>query len=339
MTLSNRERFLRALQGETVDRISVFCADQTGTYEQMEKLQAFWPEAHQKGETMAKLAEGAYSILGFDAVRVPFCQTIEAEALGCKVKDAGKEGIPSIDVHPYHVDDEISFPEDFLQQGRVPELIKAVKILKENVGDKVAVIGGIIGPYSIATSLLGVTDFLKLSVKKPDKLIPYLDVAEQAGTELAKALIEAGADVICIEDMMASMDMISTKIYQTLVAPWQKRQIEQIAVPTILHICGKLNSVMEDIAETGVTAISVEPKVEIRDALERLEKYDRHIPIIGGVDAVTDLFSGEASDVKAVVKEAIKGGYSMIAPGCSIAPATTTSNLLAMVEAAQEDEF
>jgi [methyl-Co(III) methanol-specific corrinoid protein]:coenzyme M methyltransferase len=302
----------------------------------MEELQAFWPEAHQKSEVMAKLAEGAYSMLGFDAVRVPFCQTIEAEALGCKVKDAGKLGIPSIDIHPYHLGDDISLPEDFLKRGRIPELINAVKILKERVGDKVAVIGGVIGPYSIATSLIGVTDFLKFSIKKPDQLTPYLDVAEQAGTQLAKALIDAGADVICIEDMMASMDMISKKIYQKLVAPWQKRQIEQLSVPTILHICGKLNSVMDDIAETGVTAISVEPKVDIEDAVAILAKFDRPIPIIGGVDAVDVLFSGGVEDVKNAVIKAIDGGYGLIAPGCSIAPATPTSNLTAMIEAAIE---
>ena len=41
---------------------------------------------------MAKQALAAYTMLGFDGVRVPFCQTFEAEALGCKVKSGGTEG-------------------------------------------------------------------------------------------------------------------------------------------------------------------------------------------------------------------------------------------------------
>lgn len=60
--------------------------------------------------------------------------------------------------------------------------------------------GGIIGPYSIAASLIGITAILKASFKKPDKVKPYLDLAEQAGTVLGKAMVEVGADIICIED-------------------------------------------------------------------------------------------------------------------------------------------
>ena len=94
----------------------------TVTYDQMEKVQAFWPEGHQKGETMAKQAMAAYTVLGFDAVRVPFCQTFEAVALGCNYKPAraveGGEGIPGIEHHPiYKLDDTPVFPADFLSRG------------------------------------------------------------------------------------------------------------------------------------------------------------------------------------------------------------------------------
>jgi [methyl-Co(III) methanol-specific corrinoid protein]:coenzyme M methyltransferase len=67
----------------------------------MDKAKACWPEGHEKGETMARLALAAHNVIGFDAVRVPFCQTFEAVALGCKYKlgprIAGMEGIPGIE--------------------------------------------------------------------------------------------------------------------------------------------------------------------------------------------------------------------------------------------------
>ena len=73
------------------------------TYAQMEAVQALWPEAHENGETMAKLALATHTVLGFDAVRVPFCQTFEAHALGCKIKPGkgpgGVEGIPESIIH------------------------------------------------------------------------------------------------------------------------------------------------------------------------------------------------------------------------------------------------
>ena len=110
----------------------------------MEKVGAYWPEGHVEAETVAKQALArAYSVLGFDAVRVPYCQTFEAVALGCKRKP-GKvrdlEGVPGIDhPPPYKLDDTPEFPSDFLSRGYIPELLKAVEILKKEVGGEVPV--------------------------------------------------------------------------------------------------------------------------------------------------------------------------------------------------------
>ncbi|AEG13700.1 methyltransferase MtaA/CmuA family [Desulfofundulus kuznetsovii DSM 6115] len=331
--MTGRERVLKALAGEETDRLPVLSVNQTATYEQMEELKVYWPEANFRAQEMARLASGAYTILGFDAVRVPFCQTIEAEALGCPIKDGGRNNLPSPADYPYKPGDQPAMPGDYLQRGRIPELIEALKLLKEMVGDKALVIGGIIGPYSIAGSLIGATDLMRASFRKPHLVEPLMEVGELAGRLLARELIKAGADAICIEDMMASLDMISPKIYRELVMPWHKKLLDELQdVPTIIHICGKLDDVIEDIASLGVTAISVENKVDAPKAVEKLKKYNRHIPLIGGVDAAHTLFSGNVEKVKEEVRKAIADGYSMIAPGCSIPPATTIACLRAMVD-------
>ncbi|MGE5544290.1 MAG: MtaA/CmuA family methyltransferase [Bacillota bacterium] len=328
-----KERVLKVLKGEAADRIPVLCVNQTATYEQMEQLDAYWPEANYKAEAMAKLASGAYTILGFDAVRVPFCQTMEAEALGCTIKDGGKLNLPSPQTHPYKIDDTPVLPDDFLERGRIPELIKAIGMLKEMVGDNALVIGGIIGPYSIAGSLMGVTDILRNSFKKPQKLGPFLEVSQTAGLLLARELISAGADAICIEDMMASMDLISPKIYRDLVYPWQKKLVDSLQdIPTIMHICGKLDAIIEDIANLGVTAISVEEKVDAPAAVKKLSSYDHFISLIGGINAPSTLYSGDIDRIAEETRKAVADGYHMIAPGCSIPPATTIASLRTMVD-------
>lgn len=286
---------------------------------------------------MAKLAAAAYTVLGFDAVRVPYCQTIESEALGASVKYAGREGVPRIDVHPFHVGDSPPLPADFLSRGRIPVLLEAVRILKREVGDEVAVMGNVVGPFSIVANLIGITDALKASFKRPDELRPLLELAEQAGTALAHALVEAGADVIVVEDMMASIDVISPPIYQNLAQPYERQQLARFpAIPTIMHICGKVNPIGTLIAETGVTAISVEPSVDAPALVADLATFGRPIPLIGGVDAVVTLFTGTPEDVKADVRKALADGYALIAPGCSVPPAAGTEHLRAMVEAAAE---
>ncbi|ATW25478.1 MtaA/CmuA family methyltransferase [Candidatus Formimonas warabiya] len=335
MAMRKRERFLQALASQPVDRPAVFSACQHATYEQMEKLGVYWPEAHRNGKAMATLAEGGHTILGLDAVRVPYCQTFEVEALGGTIKDAGREGIPSVATHPYQLGEEPVFPEDFLSQGRIPQLLEAVRILKETVGEEVAVIGGIVGPYTVAVNLVGVPEMMKASFKRPDTVVPFLDLAEKAGTTLAKALIDAGADVICVEDMMASIDMLPPKIYRELAAPYEKKQFSQISVPTIIHICGRLDKVIADLAQTGCTAISVETSVNIAEAREKIAQAGLQVPLIGGVDPVRHLWNGTPVTVHEAVGKAVSDGISLISPGCAVAPSTPTENLSAMVQAAE----
>lgn len=328
-----REIFLAAVRGEKTSRPAVASVNQTATYEQMDELGVHMPEANMKGELMAKLALGAHTILGFDAVKAPFCQTIEQEALGCTINPGDKENLPSVVGHPYEKpqEQEPQFPEDFLERKRVPELIKAVKILKEEVGDSAAVIGGIIGPYSIAASLLGITNALKLVMKNPDSLIPFLEIATKAAGDLAKALINAGADVICIEDMMASVTMISPKSYKQVALPWQTELIGKIEVPTVLHICGKVDMIIPDMISTGVSGLSFEPQTDIPSAQRAVYEAGRNVGFIGGVNTMDHLYYGDPAMVRQAALDASEQGYHVIAPSCSIPPAATTEKLRAML--------
>lgn len=332
--MNAKERVMAVLNHEKPDRMPCFGANSTVTYEQMEKVQAFWPEGHQKGETMAKQAMAAYTVLGFDAVRVPFCQTFEAVALGCNYKPAkaleGGEGIPGIEHPPiYKLDDTPVFPPDFLSRGMIPELLKAVKILKKELGDEVPIVAGTIGPFTIAGSLIDTVPLLKATFKSPEKIRPFLDVGEKAGTALAKALIDAGADIISVEDMTASPELIAPKTYRDYELEYQKKQFEQIPIPKILHICGNVDSIVEWMGQTGADVLSLEPKASASLA-RRVCGPD--IVLMGGVDTATTLFMKDPETVKEGSEECIADGIQILAPGCAVAPGTPTENLLAMME-------
>lgn len=332
--MNNRERFLKALRGEETDRVSVFCANQTATYEQMKELNAYWPIANMEAKPMADLAKGAYTMLGFDAVRVPFCQTVESEALGCNLQDGGEIGVPSIGSHPYQVGDAVPSLDELVSKGRIPVVAEAVKMLKESIGNEAAVLGGIVGPFSIATNLLGLMNIMMAVVMEPEKIEPWLEVAGDAALIYGDALIKAGADGIVIEDMMSSMDMISPQIYHDQAGPHMKRLVERLGdIPTILHICGKVNPLVEDMIATGVSAFSVDAKVDVKDIKEKIAKSGRTVTVVGGIDAVETLFYGDDVEPTFVQSKAsILAGYDLLAPSCSIPPATPLNKLRAMVE-------
>jgi [methyl-Co(III) methanol-specific corrinoid protein]:coenzyme M methyltransferase len=334
--MNAKERVMAVINHQKPDRMPCFGANSTVTYDQMEKVNAYWPEGHFEGEAMAKQALAAYSVLGFDAVRVPFCQTFEATALGCKRKP-GKvrelEGFPGIEhPPPYTLDDSPQFPADFLSRGYIPELIKAVQILKKEVGDEVPIVAGIIGPFTIAGSLLDSVPLLKATFKAPHKIRPFLDVGEKAGTALAKALVDAGADIIVCEDMTASPELIAPKTYKEFELEYQRKQFEAISVPTILHICGNVDAIVEWMGQTGANILSLEPKASAKLARD---KCGPDVILMGGVDTATTLFMKDADTVKRGCEETIADGIQILAPGCAVAPSTPMENLLAMVEVAK----
>jgi len=331
--MNAKERVMAVINHQKTDRMPCFGANSTVTYAQMEEVKAFWPEGHQKGEVMAKQAMAAYTVLGFDAVRVPFSQTFEAEALGCKIKPGGTKGIPGVeDPPPYKLDDTPVFPDDFLSKGRIPELLKAVTIIKAELGDEVPIVAGIIGPFTIAGSLLDPVHLLKATLKTPEKLPAFIEMAEKAGTALAKALIDAGADIISCEDMTASPELIAPETYRDYELEYQAKQFEAIPVPKILHICGNVDAIVEWMGRTGADILSLEPKASAKLARE---KCGPDIVLMGGVDPAITLFMKDADMVKQCCEKSIRDGIQILAPGCAVAPGTSTENLLAMMEVAK----
>ncbi|MEJ2222405.1 MAG: MtaA/CmuA family methyltransferase [Desulfobacterales bacterium] len=334
--MNARERIMAVLNHEEADRMPCFGANSTVTYEQMEKVGAFWPEGHVKAEAMAKQALAAHTVLGFDAVRVPFSQTFEAEALGCTLKSGtgpdGQEGIPGIDhPPPYDLDDTPQFPDNFLDRGSIPELLEAVRILKAQLKGEVPIVAGIIGPFTIAGALLDIVPMLKATIRAPEKIKPFLEVAEKAGTMLASALVDAGADMIACEDMTASPLLIQAKTYRDLELPYQQKQFAAIAVPKILHICGNVDSIVAYMGQTGAEILSLEPKASAQLARE---VCGPEIILMGGADVAEVLYLKDPETVRRECRKCIDDGIQILAPGCAVAPGTPTDNILAMVETA-----
>jgi len=148
----------------------------------------------------------------------------------------------------------------------------------------------------------------------------------------ARALIEAGADIISCEDMTASPELIAPKTYREFELKYQRRQFEAIPVPKILHICGNVDAIVEWMGQTGANILSLEPKASAKLARK---KCGSDIILMGGMDTATTLYMKDPDTVKQGCEEAIDDGIQILAPGCAVAPGTPTENLLAMVEVAK----
>lgn len=323
-----KKRVLSAIAGGRVDRVPATSVSQTGTYEQMEKIGVWWPEAHLNGEDMARLAMAAYELTGLETAKVPFGQAVEAEAMGCKLRF--EKDIPAV-IEPALKDlSDLRVPEDFLSLGRIPVVVKAVGLLKDRVGDSLPVMASIVGPFSLAGMLINMTAFFLLLIKDINPVKGALNDLIELSIGYADSLREAGADVIVIEDMMAAQ--VSPPLCGELILPAWKELRARTEGLTVLHVCGNATRHLEMMVESGADAISVEEKTSLEAAVKAASG---RAAVIGNVDPVKTLLMGEPTDVEREAEAAIRGGVDLLAPGCSLAPGTPLKNVRAMVKAAE----
>jgi [methyl-Co(III) methanol-specific corrinoid protein]:coenzyme M methyltransferase len=331
-----KTRLLNALEGKPVDKIPVCSVTQTGIVELMDKVGAPWPEAHSDPELMAKLAIANHELSGLEAVRIPYCLTVLVEAMGCEINMGTKNRQPSVTGHPYPNGLEgASIPEDLLQKGRIPVVFEAIKIIREKVGPDVPIIGGMEGPITVASDLVSVKSFMKWSIKKTDLFEQALDMATDAAIMYANAMAKAGADVISVADPVASPDLLSPDTFKKYLQPRLQKFSANVDSVTVLHICGKVNPILDYMADCGFEGLSVEEKVgSPKKAKEIIGNRAR---FIGNISSPFTLLPGPIEKIKTEAKQALTEGVDVLAPGCGIAPMTPLENIKAMVAA--RDEF
>lgn len=333
--MNMKERFLKALKGEEVDKVPVVSVTQTAIVEMMDKTGAEWPEAHSDAQKMADLALATYTECGLEGVRAPYCLTVLAEAMGCEVNMGTKNRQPSVTDHPYPKGvDNLEMPENLLEQGRIPAVMEALGILKEKTGGEVPIIAGMEGPITLASDLASVKKFMKWSIKKPEDFQTILDFACDACIEYANALLDAGADVISVPDPVASPDLMAPDSFDKVLKPVLQRFADGVNGPMILHVCGDVTPILEMMADCHFESISIEEKV--KDLAGAKAKVGDKVTICGNVSSPFVLLSGDEAKVKEASKKALEDGVDVLAPGCGIAPDTKCSNLRAMVEARDE---
>ncbi|KXS44156.1 MAG: methylcobalamin coenzyme M methyltransferase [Methanolobus sp. T82-4] len=333
--MNMKERFLKALKGEEVDKVPVLSVTQTAIVEMMDKTGAEWPEAHSDAQKMADLAMATYTECGLEGVRAPYCLTVLAEAMGCEVNMGTKNRQPSVTGHPYPKGvDNLEMPENLLEQGRIPAVMEALGILKEKTGGEVPVIAGMEGPITLASDLASVKKFMKWSIKKPEDFQTILDFACDACIEYANALLDAGADVISVPDPVASPDLMAPDTFDKTLKPVLQKFADGVNGPMILHVCGDVSPILEMMADCHFESISIEEKV--KDLAGAKAKVGDKVTICGNVSSPFVLLAGDEAKVKEAAKKALDDGIDVLAPGCGIAPDTKCSNLRAMVEARDE---
>jgi len=331
--MTEKDRFIAILNREEVDRISVACPLQTGTLEMMERANVFWPEAHYNAEIMAELSYAAYRLADIESVRVPFCLTVEAENLGCKISNGGQKSQPSV------LESTLTTIENYMslklpdptKDGRMPIVAKSLKILKGKVGDTVPLIAGVVSPFTLAGHIRGINNLLLDFFDNPEDVVNLLNFCCEVCISYSQYLGDSGADCISLIEPSATCEVIGPKYFQEFASPYIKKIVKNLEVPTILHICGDTVPILSFMRDTGVNGISIDHVVDISEAKDKIRKT----ALIGNINPVDPLLFGQIDEILKQSSICVEKGIDILAPGCGLSPATPIVNIKAMTSFAK----
>ncbi len=337
--LTPKERLYKALRKQEVDRIPCICPGGMMNMiveDIMDKTGCQWPDAHSDAVLMAKLSAGMYEFGGFENYGVPFCMTVEAEAMGASVIMGSRVNEPRIDKYPISSVAEWRKLKriEVEDNKRINVTLEAINILK-NKNNAVPIVGNLIGPVSLASSLVEPTIFYKEIIKKRELCHEFMEFVTENLIVFGKAQIAAGADVIAISDPSATGEILGPKLFHEYGVRYINKIVKELRplfkTGLIVHICGRLKSIYDELNELESDAISFDSITSVKEVKGTVNNKS----IMGNVSTLA-LEKNTPEEIKDASRYCIESGANILSPACGIGTRTPLVNVQAMVSACKE---
>ena len=277
-----------------------------------------------------------------DGLPVLFDLQVEAEILGCNLLWA-KNNPPSVKTHPLEGEKK-SIPCNCkiptAESGRLPMILSAMKKIKAEIGDEVALYGLICGPFTLASHLRG-SDIFEDMVYEPAYVKDLVNFCSQVAIQMSRMYIEAGMDIIAVVDPLVSQ--ISPQHIEEMLSEGFKAVFDYIrdqGVYSCFFVCGNATKQIEVMCQMGPDGISVDENVNLAKAKEITDRYN--ITIGGNIPLTTNMLHGTQEDnMKGVIDliDSIADHQNLIiSPGCDMPYKTPIENTVACAEAVKHPE-
>jgi [methyl-Co(III) methanol-specific corrinoid protein]:coenzyme M methyltransferase len=326
---SPMERLLRKLNKKNTERPPVICPGgmmNAAIVEVMEKGGHTLPEAHHEGGLMAGLAEDVQAFTGFENYGVPFCMTVEPEALGSAINYGSLTCEPKIDKEKFsHVRDvEFALPGTVAESARGAAVLEAVNLLSRGHSD-IPVIGSITGPVSSAASLVDPMTFFKELYRDRENAHRLLSYVTGQLIDWALSVAESGASVLSIADPTATGEILGPRLFEEYALPYLNqiiRAAHKTGKPVIVHICGDVGRVKQHLYRLESDALSVDAMV----SLALIKKENPAVTTMGNLSTYL-LESGDPERVEKAAAILLDKEIDIIAPACGLSTSSPLKNI------------
>jgi uroporphyrinogen decarboxylase len=253
---------VRAARREPVERTPVWFMRQAGRslpeYRALRERHSFWKLARTP-ELCAEITLQPVRRHDVDAAVIFADIMTPVLALGVDVELV--EGVGPVVDPPLTDASELRIPEEI-----APEVASAIRIVRDELNDDVAVIGFCGGPFTVAGYLVegrpsrDFTTVKSFIHSEPDAWHALMDVLAGCFVRYVREQAAAGADVIQLFDSWAGV--LSPRDYRDHVAPYSARVLDAVDVPTI-HFGTSTAGLLGDFAAAGGDVIGLDWRIEL----------------------------------------------------------------------------
>lgn len=211
--------------------------------------------------------------------------SVEASALGLPVRFPLEE-TPSVEAHLVKSKDDLDkFRKiDILGDGRVIVYLETLKHMRAAFPCPVGAY--VIGPLTLSGLLMGANQLAIKSILEPDFFEEVLEFSHQVVMRYAQALRENGADSIMALDPTAVI--FGPQQFRQTISRFYREMVGILDdVEITLHVCGNTFHLLEEMVDSGVTGLSLDSLVDMREASQ---VTGEDILLMGNVSPVKMLF-------------------------------------------------
>ena len=193
--------------------------------------------------------------------------SVEAETFGCTLHASDNE-IPSVTGRLVtNLDQARRLPVPQPGDRRTAVYLETVRRLKK-LPSRPLVLGGCIGPFSLAGRLVGVSEALELTLAEPDLMRVVLEKSAAFLAAYARAFKEAGADgLIMAEPAAGLLSPRSVSAHSSAYIKGIAAAVADGPFAVILHNCAARSLHLPAILETGLTTFHFGAPMDLPAAL------------------------------------------------------------------------
>ena len=202
------------------------------------------------------------------------------------------------------------------------------------------VLAGCIGPFSLASRLVGVSESMELTLAEPDLVHCLLEKSTTFLLAYARAFQAAGADGLIMAEPAAGL--LSPRGLATFSSAYVKsirHALPEGRFALILHNCAAKRLHLPALLETGLKTFHFGAPMDLPSALADVPA---DVVLCGNLDPTAVFVQSSPAEVRARTRDLLNRTRTrpnfVISSGCDVPPSAPLANLDAFFEAAAEME-